>query len=228
VTAPPLDGAAAGLAWEIDRRRSCREGYVRDPIPDHVIESVVTAGRLAPSSKHNQPWRFHVVTRLAVLDHLADLVDRAQGSEGFAPIDPTTGQLRAWRSTVRESAAVLRSVPVGVFVENRGPHSGGRAVLAAARRELLPHALRGYLFEALGLGAAIQNLWLQACASGLSAVFMGDVVVAEDEIRRALDMPGDLVGVLALGRGGVGGPPRDLAPDRVVWHSSEAGGGARA
>jgi nitroreductase len=44
----------------IKKRRSVRK-YKPDPIPDQILEKILEAGRIAPSAKNYQPWRFIVV-----------------------------------------------------------------------------------------------------------------------------------------------------------------------
>lgn len=51
----------------------------------------------------------------------------------------------------------------------------------------------------IGIGATIENMWLGAETLGVWVAFMGDVVIAEDDIGRTRGIVGDLVGVLALG-----------------------------
>lgn len=184
------------------------------------MEQLLHCGACAPSSKNAQPWRLHVVSDRPLLRGLADAVQHAKDADSYVPVDPATGLPRAdWCSTVAESADVLRQVPLGIFVENRGPFSGGRPSLAAAPSDALEAALVGYTFEVIGLGAAIQNMWIAAQSHGLCGVFMGDIVIADATIRARLGMSGDLVGVLALGYSdGLPWIDRVYEPDRVVWH----------
>ena len=46
----------------IGARRDVRR-YRPDPVPDDVLERVLTAAHAAPSVGHSQPWRFLVVAR---------------------------------------------------------------------------------------------------------------------------------------------------------------------
>jgi nitroreductase len=222
---PPLDDEvppriiAAMLA-----RRSIREGFDRQPIPDPVLREIVRCGLAAPSSKNAQPWRMHVVTDRARLGVLADAVEHAPGTDEYVPHDPVTGRPRpAYSSTVRESAQVMREVAAAIFMENRGLFSAGRAGLISATRPALAGSLVGFGLEMIGIGAAIENMWLAAEAFGIRVAFMGDVVIAEDDIGRTLGIEGDLVGVLALGFSDVPLPPRrqrldDQDAEHVVWH----------
>jgi len=44
----------------LKKRKSVRK-YKSDPIPDDVLNRILEAGRIAPSAKNIQPWRFIVV-----------------------------------------------------------------------------------------------------------------------------------------------------------------------
>lgn len=181
-------------------RRSHRSGFGSRPVPDHVLEQVVRCGLAAPSSKDARPWRFHVIPDQAVLKVIADIVEKSEGIEDYVPHDPTTGRPRPeYRSTVLESAAVLRAAPAGIIIESRGVFSGGRETLLSARPAALAGAIVGYGLELVGVGAAIQNLWLAAESLGLGGVFMGDMLVAETKIQERLGIRGDLVGIFVLG-----------------------------
>ena len=205
-------------------RRSIREGFDGQPIPDPVLKEIIRCGLAAPSSKNAQPWRMHVVTDRVRLGKLADAVEHADGAAEYVPHDPATGRPRpAYVSTVRESAQVLREVAAAIFIENRGLFSNGRAGLISATRSALGGSLVGFGLEMIGIGAAIENMWLAAEALGVRVAFMGDVVIAEDDIRAALGLTGDLAGVLALGFSDVPLPPRrqrldEQDAEHVVWH----------
>jgi nitroreductase len=189
-----------------------------------IMHEIVRCGLAAPSSKNAQPWRMHVVTDRPTLRLLADAVEHAEGAEEYVPHDPVTGRPRPdYVSTVRESAQVLREVAAAIFIENRGLFSEGRSSLAHASRPALAESLVGYGLEMIGIGAAVENMWLAAEAFGVRVAFMGDVVIAEDDISRQLGIPGDLAGVLALGFSDTALPERrqilDVGDaDRVVWY----------
>lgn len=212
-------------------RRSIRTGFEDRPVPTAVIDRIVECGISAPSSKNAQPWRIHVVTSPRVLHEFADAVRDARQAERYVPIDPTDGKPRGWSSTVVESAEILRTVRLGLFVENRGEFSGGCHAVAEAADAVRHSALIGYGLEMIGLGAAIQNMWLAAQAEGLRGVFMGDIAIASAVIRARLTFDGDLVGALAVGYTPEAPTPKYLAPDRVVRHDvgpRETQGGERS
>src|SRR6185436_9922865 len=55
----------------LQTRRSIRR-FKSDPVPDSVIENILTTAAFAPSAHNRQPWRFAVVTDLSVKQKLAD------------------------------------------------------------------------------------------------------------------------------------------------------------
>lgn len=205
-------------------RRSMREQYEDRILPADVLAEIVRCGLAAPSSKNARPWRLHIVEDRLLLRELADEVATADGADTYVPHDPETGRIRTdWPSSVAESAAVLASVPVAIFIENLGAFSKGRATLASVPNENLRGSLVAYTFEVLGIGAALTNMWIAAISLGVQAVFMGDICVAEKRIAEKLGLQRDLVGVLALGYSRAPVSPDRVHYDisdqtRVVWH----------
>ena len=220
--------ASSDLTRLILSRRSVREEYRTDPVPEAVVDEILRCGLSAPSSKNARPWRLHVVSDRDVLKELATAVMCAEGADSYVPNDPETGRPRPdWPSSVAESAATLAAVPLGIFIENLGAFSKGRATLAAIPQDNLRRSLVGYTFEVIGIGGALMNMWLAANALGVQGSFMGDICVAERVIGARLGLQKDLVGVLALGYSTAGPPPNRQQYDtsdetRVVWHRGKS------
>lgn len=184
----------------IHRRRSMRDGFSDRPVSREVLEKIAACGLAAPSSKSARPWRFHLVNSKALLSRLADLVLTADDADTYVPWDPQTGRPRPeYVSTVAESAEALRAAGAAVFIENRGVFTAHRRALVEADVDARASSIMGYTLEVLGIGAAIQNLWLAAEASGLRGVFMGDVLIAEAEFRDLMGIDNDLMGVFIMG-----------------------------
>lgn len=209
-------------------RRSIRSGFVPAPLPDDVVAEILACGAAAPSSKNSRPWRLHAVSDRALLAGIADSVVNHRARSTYVPHDPATGLPRPeYRSTVVDSGEVLRAVSLAVFVENLGPFSRGLDALVDTDERGLRSALFGYGLEMVGVGAAIENMWLAAHALGLSAALLGDVAIAELEIAAVLGLTGDLVGVLAVGESSHPPyPPMDTPAlpqiDRIVHHRPAA------
>ena len=58
----------------IKTRRSVRRFAARPVVPE-LLETLVEAGRLAPTARNEQPWEFVVVTTHDGLGHVANLTD---------------------------------------------------------------------------------------------------------------------------------------------------------
>jgi nitroreductase len=161
----------------------------------------------------------HVVTDLGILDAIASSVISAEGRESFVPADPLTGEARSvYPTTVVESAEVLKVVPVGIFIENLGVFSRSRREVAESPREYRENVVLGFGLEILGIGAAIENMWIAAIDLGLAGVFMGDILIAEDFIKETLGFSGDLIGVLAIGFSATGQrTTKPVLEGRVVY-----------
>ncbi len=203
-------------------RRSVRSGFASRPVPTEVLEQIVRCGLAAPSSKGGRPWRFHVVTDRELLAACAEAMETSEGIDSYVPGSALTGEpTPGLPSTVIESATVLRTVPVAIFVEDTGPFSQGRDALLAASPEARAAVLIGYTFEVVGVGAAIENMWLAALSHGLVGVFIGDVLIAESAVKAGLGVTADLLGALALGYTDDATPGyrlRDGDDDGVLWH----------
>jgi nitroreductase len=207
----------------IRNRRSTRTGFENRGVPTDIIRAIVSCGLAAPSSKNAQPWAFHVVQSKTQLREFADLVRQAEGLEDFVPHDALTGKRGDnWESTVLESAEVLGGVSSAIFVENRVAFGGGRKALSSTTTEHIQAAILGYGLEMLGLGAAVQNMLIAAASLKIQAAFMGDILIAEEQIGERLGITGELIGVLILGFSSEQPPPRarmESGLSAVTWHT---------
>jgi nitroreductase len=71
--------------YEAVRSRTSIRSYKPDPVPDDMLNRILEAGRLAPSAKNYQPWKFIVVKDAAVRAALVPAC-RGQGFVGQAPV----------------------------------------------------------------------------------------------------------------------------------------------
>ncbi len=56
--------------YEAVRRRVSVRAYRPDPVPEEVLNRILEAGRLAPSAKNYQPWKFIVIRDEKVKEEL--------------------------------------------------------------------------------------------------------------------------------------------------------------
>ncbi|MGD8399130.1 MAG: nitroreductase [Anaerolineae bacterium] len=184
----------------IAARRSIRR-FRSDPIPDDVIDAILTAATQAPSGKNRQPWRFVVVSG----ERCAEMVRVMR--EGIANAkargeDPGSSE---WTASVMEQA------PVTIFVFN--PHG---------MHPWLAHSI-GQMFQAVvniqSIGAAIQNMLLAAQDLGIGSLWICDVFEAYDELCKWLGAEGQMVAAVSLGYAdeSPGARPRKSVDEVTRW-----------
>ena len=149
-------------------RRSIRYGFEERAVTRDVLEQVVACGLAAPSSKNAQPWRFHIVTARAFLERFSRRSGPPRARSRTCRTTPARPALPQYTSTVLDSADVLLDVPATVWIENLGAFSAGRQTLLNIPKEALAGSLEGYGLELIGIGAAIENMWVAANALGLA------------------------------------------------------------
>ncbi|PSK62873.1 5,6-dimethylbenzimidazole synthase [Micromonospora sp. MH33] len=135
----------------IHRRRDVRAEFTGEPVPDDVLDRILTAAHAAPSVGNSQPWDFVLVrdpqTRRRFYAHVQ--VER----DTFAA---TLEGAAAERFARIKIDGVLESTLSVVVTYD--PQRGGPAVLGR-------HAIADAGLYSVCL--AIQNLWLAATAEGL-------------------------------------------------------------
>jgi nitroreductase len=174
-------------------RRSIRR-FKDDPIPDEVLQAILTAATQAPSGKNRQPWRFVVVSG----EKRAEMVRVMRGGIAKAKArgeDPGSSE---W------TAGVMAQAPVTIFVFN-----------PQGMRPWLAHSI-DQMFQAVvniqSIGAAIQNMLLAAQDLGLGSLWICDVFYAYDELCKWLGEEGQMVAAVALGYPDESPGPRPRKP----------------
>ncbi|MGI6667008.1 MAG: nitroreductase family protein [Bacillota bacterium] len=163
----------------ISQRRSIRKFDDR-PVPREMIEKMLHAATLAPSGKNAQPWRF-IVLEGEKKDEVVDILERSVTSLKEAGL-PT--------GSAEYSARTMRRAPVAIFVLN--PRRTAQEF--KDRWDQL-----GCLVDTQSVGAAIQNMLLQATALGLGTLWICDVFFADSEIGRYFDTGDELIAAVSVG-----------------------------
>ncbi|CAG1012908.1 partial 3-hydroxypropanoate dehydrogenase, partial [Anaerolineales bacterium] len=152
-------------------RRSVRH-FNPDPVPESVIEEILTTATFAPSAHNRQPWRFAVVTDTATKTRLAKAV---------------TGKMRAdMQSQSADEADIEKRVATSLRRMDEAP-----VVIVLCRDKTDVHvdtpeeAVMGVQSTAL---AGLQLL-LAAHAEGLGGNWICWPLYAQEETRAALDLP---------------------------------------
>lgn len=167
----------------IERRRSIRR-FQKKEVSKEMILQILEAARQAPSAKNAQPWRFLVLgpqSRNAALNAMDAGVRCRMDAVANRPL------LADAIHTLR----IMKSAPVLILVVNPAGGTPADSVSGWARvAELL---------DAMSVGAAVENLLLEAVALGLGALWIGNTFFAYDEIAAALEIQGQLLGAVAVG-----------------------------
>lgn len=175
------------LIGEITNRRSIRK-YKRAEIPLEVIRKVINAGRLAPSGKNKQPWRFLVYGKDAKQRLLIKMEEGIRRETDKEALLPMSGHgLPDARNTLR----IMREAPILIMVLNPYGESPFEAVSVDARVT--------EIVDALSAGAAIENMLLQAEHYGLGTLWIANTFFAYPELMEEIGEKGQLLGAVALG-----------------------------
>jgi len=164
----------------IAARRSIRK-FKDTPIPDDVLEKILTAGMQAPSGKNRQPWRFIVVKS----DKRSEMIQIMRAGIAHTKTQGDDPGSSEWTANVMEQA------PVTVFIFN-----------PEGIRPWEKHSI-GQMFDDVvdiqSIGAAIQNMLLAALDLGLGSLWICDVFYAYEELSKWLGESGEMIAAVSLG-----------------------------
>ncbi len=163
----------------IEARRSIRK-FLDKPVATELIEQILQAATLAPSGKNRQPWNFVV----AQGDKKEQLISAmATGVEKMKAMGLPVGSAEWTMKSMRQSQVVI-------LVYNPDWE------WADDRNEVNHY---GYSVDTQSVGAAIQNMLLQAEDLGLGTLWICDVFFAEQEINAFVGRNDELVAAVSIG-----------------------------
>ena len=182
----------------LNSRRSARK-FLPDEITEEQVRELISAAVTAPSGCNSQCWHFFAVKNPDKIRALSETVESG---------------VRRFYSDVSDSNFLSSRIKQTTFFKN------APLVILVFRTEMKYHDPRveeyysakgfdreGMLSELgnpdiLSIGAAVENLLLKAEEMGLGACWMNDPVVAEKEIKAALNVPESyrLMSVIPVGK----------------------------
>jgi nitroreductase len=149
------------------RERHSVRSFTDQPVPRELIEELVEAAGLAPSSFNSQPWRFHVATH-DTLERVCEIMSL------------TT-------THIAEYLEMLGPEVVKRALEFYTDLGGAPVVVAMSIPE--PEDDLGRINEFLAAGAAMQNMLLAAVEKGLGTCSLSAGFWVRDQLQEALQVP---------------------------------------
>ena len=174
----------------VQSQRACRQ-FAAGPVPEELIDQVLTAATHAPSAENTQPWVFVVVTDPATREAIGEITRKAWRGGGRA------------HSEGRLAPSLMADVDQGA----EGGISAAPVVIVIAGDAStgVESALPSSIFP------AAQNLLLAANAVGLGSALTTLTTMYANELREVVGLPGTVrpMAVVPLGW-----PARPLGPPR--------------
>lgn len=171
---------------EIENRRSIRK-YKDKPVSKKDIEKIIHAGILAPSSKNRQPWNFIVVVGKAKEEMISVMKTGIEREKKEPLLPESSHHIKAAEYTVN----IMEQAPVTIFIVN--------ALGLEIETQISPEQRVYEICNAQSIGAAIQNMTLEATKLGLGSLWICDIYFAYKELKSLLDTDGELFAALAVG-----------------------------
>lgn len=172
ITRPARSDNVAEL---IQSRRSVRQ-YQSTPVPRALLEQVLEAARWAPSPHGRQPWRFVILTRPEMKEHLAEMMGATWQKN--LEMDQQTEEvvrLRLEKSRQRILHAPALILPC-LYLEDLDRYPDEQR-----QNDETIMAIQS-------LGAAIQNMLLMAYDLGLDGGWMCAPLFCPEVVCQALDL----------------------------------------
>lgn len=170
----------------IYNRRSIRK-YLNKSVSKEAIERIIDAGRMAPSAKNRQPWRYIVLggeRKAEFLEHMRRGILREE-SEPLLP-DSGTGIPDA-----KNTHRIMEEAPVLIVILNTNCGSPFAEIDTDHRFT--------EICDTLSIGASIENMLLKAADMGLGTLWIANTCFAYKELTAYLNTTEQLVGAIALG-----------------------------
>lgn len=169
-------------AFELIKTRRSTRKFQERAVEKELLETIVEAGRYAPSGGNSQTTHFFVITDKAVLTELAALVKNE-----FSKMEETPGMYRSMVNSIRaskgESYIFHYNAPVLIVTANKKDYGNNIADCACALENMMLMA------NALDLGSCWINQlkWLNE-SDAVNAVFRKFGMAGDERIYGAVSI----------------------------------------
>ena len=171
----------------IYNRRSIRK-YSDKKVPKEMIEQIIDAGRVAPSAKNRQPWKYVVLggeSKAAFLECMRKGIIREESE--CASLPNSKNGIPDAKNTYK----IMVQAPILIIILN---FNGGTPFV-----EIDTDSRFTEICDTLSIGASIENMLLKATEIGLGTLWIANTCYAYKELTTYLDTTQQLVGAIALG-----------------------------
>ena len=172
---------------EIYERRSIRDFLSKD-FPADILRKIIEAALKAPSAKNRQPWSFAVLT-WGAKDKLVDLM--RQGIEKEYNTMKLLPNSTKYIMSAQHTADIMEQAPIVIVVFN----PKGKSLYD----NLTPEEKIYERADIQSIGAAIQNMLLEATSLGIGTLWICDTYFAYDDLREHFKDKGEIIAAVALG-----------------------------
>ena len=195
----------------ITKRKSTRLFDEKKSIDTVELERILRAALQAPSPKNRQPWHFTVVmgddNRRKVAQVLEETLARLKQERIKA--GSVTDDLELAVGSVRAMKTAAAIVFVEYIRDIANEHGDNHSWELSAR----PFEVA----DVQSIGAAVQNMLLEATASGIASLWMCDVLYAVPELSNYLGLKHTLIAAVALGYESRRSTPRFGIEEKVTF-----------
>lgn len=171
----------------IYNRRSVRK-YLDRNVSKEMIEQIIDAGRMAPSAKNRQPWKYIVLggeCKAEFLEHMQKGIIREENECALLP-DSKKGIPDA-----KNTYKIMVEAPILIVILNSN--------CGTPFAEIDTDNRFVEICDTLSIGASIENMLLKATDMGLGTLWIANTCYAYEELTTYLNTTNQLVGAIALG-----------------------------
>lgn len=156
--------------------------YRQKEISDTIIKKIIQAGIWSLSVHGFQPWSFTVIKNKKIINDIADISEKK-----------IIKLLLIVKPILRFSAKIIRNANILILVYNDAE------IARYVKRLQNPYIHYAKIVEIQAIGAAIQNMFLEANSLGIGMAWLCSPLFCKIEINNLLQEKRELVALLSLG-----------------------------
>ncbi|MBQ3515553.1 MAG: nitroreductase family protein [Lachnospiraceae bacterium] len=175
------------MSNSIYNRRSIRK-YLDKDVSKEMIEQMIDAGRMSPSAKNRQPWKYIVLggkSKMEFLECMWKGILREENECAFLP------NSKNGIADAKNTWKIMEQAPVLIVILNT---NGSTPFVDLDVDNRITE-----ICDTLSIGASIENMLLKATEIGLGTLWIANTCYAYKELTEYLNTTKQLVGAIAVG-----------------------------